>query len=82
MALERAFGADTAAMTGARFEVAEDDCIGCGLCEKRAPENLRIPPGETTATVVKQPANDAETGACREAADYCPMGALHALEPS
>lgn len=31
--------------------------------------------------VVKQPVEDGETEACREAADYCPMGALHALEP-
>ncbi len=64
-----------------RFEVAEDDCVGCRLCEERAPENLRIPPGESAATVVKQPVDDAETEACHEAADYCPMGALHALEP-
>ncbi|MCC6763023.1 MAG: ferredoxin [Deltaproteobacteria bacterium] len=69
-------------MIRARFEVAEDDCIGCGLCEKRAPENLRMPAGGVVATVVKQPADEAETSACQEAADYCPMGALHPLEPS
>ncbi|MCC6850612.1 MAG: ferredoxin [Deltaproteobacteria bacterium] len=68
-------------MTHTRFEVTETDCVGCGLCEKRAPENLRIPPGRSAATVVKQPEGAAETEACHEAADYCPMGALHALEP-
>jgi hypothetical protein len=40
-----------------------------------------MPPGRSAATVVKQPADDAETEACHAAADYCPMGALHALEP-
>ncbi len=60
----------------ARFEVEEDECIGCGLCEERAPENIQTPAGECTAQVVKQPLNDAEEEACKEAAEYCPMGGL------
>jgi ferredoxin len=68
-------------VTRARFEVVEDDCVACGLCVERAPANLRIPAGRSAAAVVKQPVGDAETQACHAAADYCPMGALHALEP-
>jgi ferredoxin len=61
-----------------RFEVVEDDCIGCGLCSERAPENFEIPSGTTIALVRKQPENSAEEQACIEACDYCPMGGLQA----
>ena len=60
------------------FEVLEEDCIGCGLCSERAPENLEIPAGTSTAQVFKQPETSAEEQACLEACDYCPMGGLHA----
>ncbi len=60
-----------------RFEVVEEDCIGCGLCSERAPENLEIPAGACTAQVFKQPETPAEEQACLEASDYCPMGGLH-----
>ena len=61
-----------------RFEVVEEDCIGCGLCSERAPENLEIPAGTSTARVFKQPETSEEEEACLEASDYCPMGGLHA----
>ncbi len=61
-----------------RFEVAEQDCIGCGLCSERAPENLEIPAGDYAARVFKQPETAEEEQACFEASDYCPMGGLHA----
>jgi len=61
-----------------RFEVVEEDCIGCGLCSERAPENLEIPAGATTAEVFKQPETSEEEQACLEARDYCPMGGLQA----
>ncbi len=60
------------------FEVVEEDCIGCGLCSERAPENLEIPAGASTAQVFKQPETPAEEQACLEACDYCPMGGLQA----
>ncbi len=60
-----------------RFEVVEEDCIGCGLCSERAPENLEIPAGASAAQVFKQPETSAEERACLEASDYCPMGGLH-----
>ena len=61
-----------------RFEVLEDDCVGCGLFSERAPENLEIPAGTSTAQVFKQPETSAEEQACLEASDYCPMGGLRA----
>ncbi len=38
-----------------RFEVMEDDCIGCALCEERAPDNLEMVSEEAVARVVAQP---------------------------
>jgi ferredoxin len=61
-----------------RFEVIEEDCIGCGLCSERAPANFEIPPGTSTARVLKQPETPAEEQDCLEACDYCPMGGLQA----
>jgi ferredoxin len=60
------------------FEVVAEDCIGCGLCSERAPENLEIPTGALTARVFKQPETATEEEACLEASDFCPMGGLHA----
>jgi ferredoxin len=60
------------------FEVVEEDCIGCGLCSERAPENLEIPAGTSTAQVFKQPRTSEEEQACLDARDYCPMGGIQA----
>lgn len=59
-----------------RFEVVEEDCIGCGLCLERAPDNIEIPDGSDTAQVFRQPETPAEEQACREASEYCPLGGL------
>lgn len=61
-----------------RFEVDEDDCIGCLLCSERAPSNLTIPTGSSVAQVFKQPESPEEEEACLEAAEYCPTGGLRA----
>jgi len=61
-----------------RFDVAEDECIGCGLCSERAPDNLEMARGGSLAQVFKQPESAAEERACQEAADYCPTGSLKA----
>ncbi len=65
----------------ARFEVQEDDCIGCGLCPERAPENMEMVDGQSVARVVAQPASPDEELACLEAAEYCPIGALSVTTP-
>ena len=62
-----------------RFEVVEEDCIGCGLCFERAPDNFEMRTGTSIAQVFKQPETSVEEEACLEACDYCPMGGLHAL---
>ncbi len=59
-----------------RFEVVDEDCIGCGLCSERAPANLEIPSGARTARVFKQPETSEEEQACLEACDYCPMAGI------
>ena len=59
-----------------RIEVVEDDCIGCGLCSERAPENFEIPVGTSLAQVSKQPETPTEEEACLEASDYSPMGGI------
>ncbi len=64
------------------FEVVEEDCIGCGLCSERAPENLEIPAGTATAQVFKQPETATEEQACLEAHDYCPMGGIRVAADS
>lgn len=61
-----------------RFEVVEEDCIGCKLCSERAPENFEIPAGSSIAQIFKQPETSAEEQACLDACDYCPMGGLRA----
>ena len=62
----------------ARFSVDADDCIGCGLCDDRAPNNVEVSFDEAVACVYRQPKTDAEEISCFEAADYCPTGGLRA----
>ena len=56
--------------------MVDEDCVGCGLCSERAPENMEIPDGTDIAQVFKQPETLMEEQACFEALDYCPMGGL------
>ncbi len=63
-----------------RFRVDARLCIGCGLCEERAPGNLEVPAGGDAAQVIRQPASEAELIAVGQAADYCPSGALARVE--
>ena len=65
-----------------RFEVMEDDCIGCALCRERAPANMDVVAEKAVARVVAQPSDQDEERACIEAAEYCPVGALSVLAPS
>jgi len=63
-----------------RFEVVEEDCIGCGLCAERAPENLQVADDNRSARIIRQPENCDEEQACLDACDYCPMGALAGID--
>ena len=63
-------------MSRAKFEVDGDLCIGCGLCEERAPENMQVPATLMHARVARQPTTDEEEEACIEATEYCPTMGL------
>jgi ferredoxin len=63
-----------------RFHVDARLCIGCGLCEERAPGNLEVSVGVGAAQLIRQPASEAELIAVGQAADYCPSGALARVE--
>ncbi len=65
-----------------RFEVLEDDCSSCGLCQERAPENGEMAAGSGLARVFTQPTDEDEEEACLEAAEFCPLGALCAVAPA
>lgn len=69
-------------MSRTRFSVDDVLCIGCRLCEERAPENMEMARGSSAAVVRKQPESDEEEDACREAAEYCPTGGLIPAEPT
>ena len=63
-----------------RFGVDETLCIGCGLCETTAPENIRLAPGRSVSQVHKQPETAAEEAACTDASEFCPTGGLQPLD--
>lgn len=50
------------------------NCDNCGLCITEAPDNIRE--GEDHSYVFKQPANEAELQALRNAMDSCPTEAI------
>ena len=60
----------------ARYVVDTGNCIGCGLCHERAPENVALDDDEKQARILKQPVDGNEAAACEDAADYCPTGGL------
>jgi ferredoxin len=64
----------------ARFVVDADECIGCCLCQDRAPNNIEVSPDDLFACIFQQPDNDADEAACLEAAETCPTGGLRAGE--
>ena len=58
----------------------DDSCIGCSLCQERAPENLEMDEDAQVARVARQPGSPEEDAACEEAADYCPTGGLYSVD--
>jgi ferredoxin len=64
----------------ARFTVDEDECIGCCLCQDRAPSNIEVSLDDLFARIFRQPDNDADEAACLEAVETCPTGGLHVAE--
>jgi len=54
----------------------DSNCIDCGVCVETAPNNFAQNEDEGFAYVYKQPENDEERQACREALEECPVEAI------
>ena len=52
-----------------------DECIGCRVCVNEAPDNFKMD-DSSTAYVYKQPENDEEKKACKNALESCPVDAI------
>ena len=57
-----------------KVSVDEDTCIGCGLCAGTCPEVFDL--DGSVAKVIAQPTAENEASA-KEAADGCPVDAIH-----
>lgn len=54
----------------------DSNCIDCDLCRQTAPENFDRNEDEGFSFVKKQPENDEEEQACRDAMEECPVEAI------
>ncbi|MCP4571364.1 MAG: ferredoxin [bacterium] len=54
----------------------DSNCIDCDLCRQTAPENFERNEDEGYTFVNKQPADDDEEQACRDAMEECPTEAI------
>lgn len=55
------------------FWIEQDECVACQVCIGEAPENFRFDDVSGKSYVFKQPENDAELAAVREAVEMCPV---------
>ena len=54
----------------------DTNCIDCDLCRQSAPDNFERNEDEGYTFVSKQPANDEEEQAMRDALEECPVEAI------
>ncbi len=54
----------------------DDECSACCLCPDTAPENIKMNDDDSFAVVFKQPGNEDEENACKEALEECPSEAI------
>ena len=54
----------------------DKECILCSLCVDVAPENFKESDDGDHDFVYKQPENDEELEACRDAMEQCPVDAI------
>ncbi|MFH1760408.1 MAG: ferredoxin [bacterium] len=54
----------------------DDSCSACAVCSDEAPNNFKMTDDESYAYVYKQPENDEEEAACRDAMESCPEEAI------
>ncbi len=58
-----------------RFYV-DRECIACDACVLAAPDHFGMDEDDGHAFVIKQPGNEAEEDACKEAMEGCPVEAI------
>jgi ferredoxin len=58
----------------------DDSCIACGLCVEVCPEVFELPEGADVAKVIVDEVPAAAEASCRDAADGCPVEAIHLEE--
>ena len=54
----------------------DDQCTACAVCDGTAPENFITNDDGSHSYVKKQPENDEEEAACKEAMEACPAEAI------
>ena len=59
----------------------DTQCIDCDLCRETAPNNFTRQTEEGYSYVYKQPEDDSEEEACKEAMENCPVEAIGDFGP-
>lgn len=58
-----------------KFWIDQDECVACGVCYAEAPDNIRLDESAQKSYVFKQPENEEEVHAVKEAVALCPVEA-------
>lgn len=58
-----------------KFWIDQNICVACVVCPAEAPENIRLDDVAAKSYVFKQPENETELAAVREAIVMCPVEA-------
>lgn len=56
-----------------KFWIDQEMCVGCQVCTGEAPDNITYDDAASKSYVSKQPENDVELAAVREAVEMCPV---------
>ena len=60
-----------------KIEVDEDICIGCGACSATCPDSFDMKDTDNGQKAKAKKADADELGCAKEAADVCPVNAIH-----
>ena len=58
--------------TEGKFWIDQELCVGCQVCTGEAPDNIRYDSVTSKSYVSKQPENEGELAAVRDAVEMCP----------
>ena len=56
-----------------KFWIDQEACVGCQVCIVDAPDNITADADTGKSYISKQPENEAELAAVRDAAEMCPV---------